>query len=63
VVTICTTSCDIQQFCVLPKQCIYVFRVDLSTYDYFPTQHYVIFITETESVCCAVRTEFTCNVY
>ena len=31
---------NIQQFCVLPTQCIYVFCVDLRTYsDYFPIQH------------------------
>jgi hypothetical protein len=30
---------NIQKFYVLPTQCIYVFRVDLSTNsDYFPTQ-------------------------
>ena len=39
VVTICTTS-NIQQFYVLPTQCIYVFCVDLRTNsDYFPIQH------------------------
>jgi len=31
---------NIQQFYVLPTQCIYVFCVDLRTNrDYFPTQH------------------------
>ena len=31
---------NIQQFDVLPTQCIYVFCVDLRTYsDYFPIQH------------------------
>jgi len=31
---------NIQQFYVLPKQCIFVFYVDLRTNsDYFPTQH------------------------
>jgi len=34
------TSFDIQQFYVLPTQCIYVFCVDLRTNsDYFPIQH------------------------
>jgi hypothetical protein len=33
----CPSSFNIQQFCVLPTQCIYVFCVDLSTNsDYFP---------------------------
>ena len=31
IVTICTTRFNIQQFCVLPTQCIYVFCVDLRT--------------------------------
>ena len=31
---------NIQQFYVLPTQCVYVFCVDLRTNsDYFPTQH------------------------
>ena len=39
-VTICTTRFNIQQFYVLPTQCIYVFCVDLRTNsDYFPIQH------------------------
>jgi hypothetical protein len=46
-VTICTASghymyrqLNIQQLCVLPTQCIYVFWVDLRTNsDYFPIQH------------------------
>jgi hypothetical protein len=36
----CTTRHDIQQFYVLPAQCIYVFCVDLRTNtNYFPIQH------------------------
>ena len=47
---------NIQQFFVLPTQCIYVFCVDLTTNsDYFPIQ-LTGFITVTESVYCAVRT-------
>jgi len=39
-VTICTTAFNIQQFYVLPTQCIWVFYVDLRTNsDYFPIQH------------------------
>ena len=50
---------NIQQFYVLPTHCIYVFCVDLRTNShYFPIQHYLTgFITETECVYCAVRTE------
>jgi len=40
VVTICTARINIQQFYVLPTQCVYVFCVDLRTNsDYFPIQH------------------------
>jgi hypothetical protein len=40
VVTISTASFSLQNFYVLPIQCIYVFCVDLRTNsDYFPTQH------------------------
>ena len=40
VVTIRTNRFNIQQFYVLPTQCIYVFCVDLRTNsDYFPIQH------------------------
>jgi hypothetical protein len=51
---------NIQQFYVLPTQCIYVFCVDLRTNsDDFPIQHYLtVFITETDSVYCAVQTGF-----
>ena len=39
-VTIPTNRFNIQQFYVLPIQCIYVFSVDLRTNsDYFPIQH------------------------
>ena len=44
---------NIQQFYVLLTQCIYVFCVDLKTNsDYFPIQHWLVFITETE---CLLR--------
>ena len=40
VVIICTNCYNIQQFYVLPTQCVYVFCVDLRTNsDYFPIQH------------------------
>ena len=39
-VTICTTTFNIQKFCILPTHCIYVFYVDLRTNSYyFPIQH------------------------
>jgi len=38
--TLLTTNINIQQFNVLPTECIYVFCVDLRTNsDYFPIQH------------------------
>jgi hypothetical protein len=38
--TRCTARFNVQQFYVLPTQCIYVFCVDLRTNsDYFPIQH------------------------
>ena len=51
---------NIQQFYVLPTQCIYVFCLDLrktaiiSLYSI----NWLIFITETKRVYCAVRTEY-----
>jgi hypothetical protein len=40
VVTLCTARFGIQQFYVLPTQCVYVFCVDLRTNsDYFPIQN------------------------
>jgi hypothetical protein len=40
VVTICASKLNVQQFYVLPTQCVYVFCVDLRTNsDYFPIQH------------------------
>jgi hypothetical protein len=39
VVTICTTTFNIQQFYIQPTQCIYVYCMDLRiNSDYFPTQ-------------------------
>ena len=39
VVTICTTMFNSQQIYVLPRQCIYVFCVDVKTNSvYFPIQ-------------------------
>jgi hypothetical protein len=49
---------NIQQFYILPTQCIYVLCVDLRTNSYyFPNSiNLLVFITEAESVCCAVQT-------
>jgi len=45
---------NIQQFYVLPTQCIYVFRVDLSTNsDYFPIHYnWLVFVAKKE---CLLR--------
>jgi hypothetical protein len=48
---------NIQQFYVLPTQCIYVFCVDLRTNsDYFSIQ-WSVFITKTDSVYCMIETK------
>jgi hypothetical protein len=58
VVTLYATSFNIEGSNVLTTQCIYVFCTDLRTNSYyFPIQHLLIdfFVTEKESVYCAVR--------
>jgi len=48
---------NIQQFYVLPTQSIYVFCVDLRTAIFSVYGiNWLVFITETVSVYCAVRT-------
>jgi hypothetical protein len=52
---------NIQQFSVLPTQCICVFCVDLKTNSHYflyflYSIDWLVFITEKESVYCAVRT-------
>jgi hypothetical protein len=51
---------NIQQFYVLPTQRIYVFCVDLRTTAIISlySSNWLVFITETESAYCAVRTEY-----
>ena len=48
---------NIQQFYVLPAQCIYVFCVDLRKTEIISVYNinWLLFITETECVYCAVR--------
>jgi hypothetical protein len=55
---------NIQQFYVLPTQCVYVFCVDLRTNsDYFPMQHQLFgFYNRDENFYCAVRTEHLIKV-
>ena len=52
---------NIQQFYVLPTQCIYVFCVDLRTNShYFPIQHSLtgLYNRDTACVYCAVQTGY-----
>ena len=51
---------NIQQFYVLPTQCIYVFCVVLRTTAIISLHNinWLVCITETECVYCAVRTEY-----
>jgi hypothetical protein len=59
VVILYTTGFAIQKLYVLSTQCIYVFCVDLRTNsDYFRIQHWLVSITETQCVYCAVRADF-----
>ena len=56
VVTICTAHMyhqfNIQQICILPAQCIYVFCVDLRTNnDYFTVQHWLVGFYNWDGVC------------
>ena len=57
-ILLCTTRFIIQQFYILPAQCIYVFCVDLRTNSlYFPYNiNWLVCIIETQCVYCAVRT-------
>jgi hypothetical protein len=42
-VNICTTCLNIKENCILPTQCICVFRMILTiNSDYFPNQHYPV---------------------
>ena len=55
---------NIQQFYVLPTQCIYVFCVDLSTNShYFPIQHQLTGLYNRDGVCLLRGTDwcFKCN--
>ena len=58
-VTIRTARFNIQQFYVLPTQCIYVFRVDLRTNsDYFPIQHWLTDFYNRDGVCLLRGTDW-----
>ena len=59
-VTFCTTKFNIQKFCFLPTQYIYVsfFVAVRINSDYLLVQReLLVFTAETECVYCAVRTE------
>ena len=58
VITLSTIRFNIKKFYVLPKQCIYVFCVDLRTNnDYFPIQQKLAgFYNRDGEIYCAVRT-------
>ena len=58
-VTICTTRFNIQQFYVQPTQCIYVF---CTISEQTAIINWLVFITETERVYCAVRTGSLCII-
>jgi len=55
-------QCNIQQFYVLPTQCICVFCVDLRTNsDYFPIQHYLTGLYIRDGVCLLRGTDWMFN--
>jgi hypothetical protein len=59
VVTICTTRFNIQQFYVLPTQCIcFVWIWEQTEIISLYSINWLVFITETECVYCAVRNEY-----
>ena len=50
---------NIQQFYVLPTQCIYVFCMDLRTNrNYFPIQHYLTGFYKRDEVCLLRGTDW-----
>jgi len=61
VVSVYTTRFSIQKFCVLISRCIYECRLWISEQTTMISQYNssrLIFVTEMESVYCAVRTAF-----
>jgi hypothetical protein len=53
---------NIQQFYVLPTQCIYVFFVDLRTNsDYITIEHYLIGLYNWDGVFLLRGTDWVCN--
>ena len=56
-VTFYTTNFNIKKLCILPARCIYIFlcfsehRANISLHHYL-----ILFISETESIYCSVRT-------
>jgi hypothetical protein len=55
VVTVCTARFNIQQFYVLPTQCICVWIWEQTAIISLYSINWLVFITETECVYCAVR--------
>jgi hypothetical protein len=58
--SLCTTRLNIQQFCILPTQWIYVFCMDLrkKNIDYFPVQHYRTGCYNWDGVCLVRGTDW-----
>jgi hypothetical protein len=57
-VAVCTNRFNIQKFCVLPTELIYVFCTDLRTNcNYFLVQLKLIGLCNQESVYCVMQTE------
>ena len=58
-VTTCTTRFNVQQFYVLPTQCIYVFCVVLRLFSYTALTDWFFFVMET---CCILMDQAKINL-
>jgi hypothetical protein len=59
-VSIYTTCSNILKLCILPIECICVFRIGLKINNNFPPKNvnrFMVFVTETSFVSCEVRTK------
>jgi hypothetical protein len=57
--SVCTTRFKILKLCILPEECVCVFRVVLTVNsDCCPKQHYPVDHCSGDNVSCEVRPEF-----
>jgi len=58
VAAVCTTRFIIRKFYVVPTKCISVFYMVLGMCISLYSIHWLVYLTETECVYCAIRTEY-----